>query len=320
MSVLILGETTDSITDTAVAWLNYYGCDYVRINTPDFRVLNVFIKNEKLKIEFTDGECKYILDDFNQVWCRRGSIEIKLPNINKFNIRTSFKPKIHQHLNNEANTLKDFISNRLQEMNSINSPNKYNLNKLEVLKEARELGLRIPDTYISEQIKKTHIKENLITKNIQDVLILTDEFSNIHYGQSTKKVEENAVRPSFFLSLFQREIKKKVELRIFFLDEMFFASAIFSQSKKSTKVDFRNNEINKPNRVVPYSLPYEIKLKLKKLCKRLNIRSGSIDIIVSPGCEYYFLEINPVGQLDWVNKLCNFYIEKEISKTIINGS
>jgi glutathione synthase/RimK-type ligase-like ATP-grasp enzyme len=90
--------------------------------------------------------------------------------------------------------------------------------------------------------------------------------------------------------------------------------AIFSQSNEKTKIDFRNYDLQKPNRTVPYNLPKEIILKLKKLTKALALRTGSIDLIKAKDGQYYFLEVNPVGQFGMVSRPCNYNIEMKIAK------
>ena len=37
-------------------------------------------------------------------------------------------------------------------------------------------------------------------------------------------------------------------------------------------------------------------------------------MIVTPTNEYVFLEVNPVGQFNFVSELCNYYIEKNIAE------
>jgi glutathione synthase/RimK-type ligase-like ATP-grasp enzyme len=70
-------------------------------------------------------------------------------------------------------------------------------------------------------------------------------------------------------------------------------------------------------RICPVQIPSEIKNKLILLMKQLQLESGSIDMIVTPNNEYVFLEVNPVGQFDYVSKLCNYFIEKEIAVKLI---
>ena len=47
--------------------------------------------------------------------------------------------------------------------------------------------------------------------------------------------------------------------------------------------------------------------------KLADLDTGSIDMMYSTDGEYYFLEVNPVGQFGMVSYPCNYYIEKEIA-------
>jgi glutathione synthase/RimK-type ligase-like ATP-grasp enzyme len=91
--------------------------------------------------------------------------------------------------------------------------------------------------------------------------------------------------------------------------------AIFSQMDSKSRLDFRDVDVNgsHPNRMVPFTLPKNIRLKIDRLMKKLKLESGSIDMIVSPDNEYFFLEVNPVGQFNFISELCNYYIEKDIA-------
>jgi hypothetical protein len=104
-----------------------------------------------------------------------------------------------------------------------------------------------------------------------------------------------------------------VELRIFLLNNTFYTMAIFSQNNPKTKVDFRNYDFKHPNRSVPFILPKKIEKKLLALFEKLNLNSGSADIIIDQAGRYIFLEINPIGQFGMVSSPCNYYLEKEIA-------
>ncbi|MDO9254630.1 MAG: hypothetical protein Q7U54_03885 [Bacteroidales bacterium] len=54
--------------------------------------------------------------------------------------------------------------------------------------------------------------------------------------------------------------------------------------------------------------------------KKLKLNMGSIDIIKSIEGKYYFLEINPVGQYDFVSFHCNYNIHMEIAKYLSDGN
>ena len=90
--------------------------------------------------------------------------------------------------------------------------------------------------------------------------------------------------------------------------------AIFSQEDEQTKVDFRNYNKSKPNRCVPYKLPDYIMKKLDLFMQRMNLDTGSIDMIYTTNKEYVFLEVNPVGQYDMVSVPCNYNLHQKIAK------
>lgn len=46
---------------------------------------------------------------------------------------------------------------------------------------------------------------------------------------------------------------------------------------------------------------------------RLDLNCGSFDFIKNKD-QYYFLEINPVGQFLGLSKICNYSLEKEIAE------
>lgn len=125
-----------------------------------------------------------------------------------------------------------------------------------------------------------------------------------------EKIETN----SFAVSLVQNYIEKKYELRVFYFEKLFYTMAIFSQNDSKTSVDFRNYNKEKPNRTVPYKLPYEVEQKLINLMDKLDLNCGSIDMIVEKNNEYVFLEVNPIGQFGMISSPCNYNLERIIAK------
>jgi len=66
-------------------------------------------------------------------------------------------------------------------------------------------------------------------------------------------------------------------------------------------------------------LSEDLKEKIILLMKILDLNTGSIDLIKSTDEKIYFLEINPIGQYGMVSSPCNYYLDKLIAKTLING-
>src|SRR5699024_10589751 len=197
-------------------------------------------------------------------------------------------------------------------------------NKILNLSVAIEVGLNIPETLVTNQ--KTDLlgfydkNAPIITKCIVAEPRLHSE--NFFYQTPgtfvVDKSEIESLSDNFAPSLFQKYIEKKYEVRVFVTGNTFFSMAIFSQNDEQTKIDFRNYNREKPNRNIPFELPKKIKDKIRLFLIQKQMNQGSIDFIVTPENEFVFLEINPQGQLDWVSKNCNYYIEKHIAEQLIN--
>lgn len=185
-------------------------------------------------------------------------------------------------------------------------------NKIEVLNVAKKWGLKIPETIITNNVQL--ISENeYITKPLDGPIgIQYGNFFYVTYTTLIKKIQ-NKILPS----LIQKKINKKYEIRTYYLDGECYSMAIFSQNDKQTQIDFREYNYNKPNRNIPYKLPLEIEEKLKKMMDVFQLKTGSIDIIKGIDGEYYFLEVNPVGQFGMTSKPCNYNLEKITYNKII---
>ena len=139
---------------------------------------------------------------------------------------------------------------------------------------------------------------------------------NAYYMTFTESIDDNNIDkiPNFFYpSLVQKQISKKIEIRSFYLNGIFYSMAIHSQQIQQTSTDFRKYSYTYPNRTIPFKLPETLEAKLKRLMEQLEMTTGSIDLIYSLDKEFYFLEVNPVGQFGMVSYPCNYYIEKIIA-------
>lgn len=90
--------------------------------------------------------------------------------------------------------------------------------------------------------------------------------------------------------------------------------AIFSQMEETAAVDFRANENKSKVRKVPFLLPKQQEEKLHQLMQSLGLNTGSIDIIQAKDGDFYFLEVNPAGQIGMTSIPCNYYLEKHIAE------
>ncbi|WP_460220034.1 grasp-with-spasm system ATP-grasp peptide maturase [Psychroserpens sp. MEBiC05023] len=310
--VLILSEKNDFSTTEIIDWLLYYDIPFLKITNTD-KVKIEWVKDDIILLK--DG-VKYPVSEFKSYWYRRGQI-------NDFMNAKSNDPFIDL-INIEHIKLKEFLYYKLSKIKKINSIERSDVNKLIVSSVAREVGLLAADDYIvnskKELLKIIDNKNKFSTKSISGHAIhVFDNLCSYYYTVLVDKEKiENNYDDTFFPSLVQSYIEKKYELRVFYLNNKMYSMAIFSQNDSQTSIDFRNYNRVKPNRTVPFKLPFEIEKKLNLLMKKLNINCGSIDIIVTPKDEYYFLELNPIGQFGMVSKPCNYNLEKILTDELIN--
>lgn len=317
--IFIISRNTEESTNRVIKWLLAEHVLFERINFSDF-----FSNPESFSLEITGSGRKLILQDKvyteqelqkSVIWFRKLERFISKDD---YNLLTKSYPGVLKHLNQEFEAFIQSFVSFFYDGYWLCHYNMRKLNKTFVLIQAQQCGLKVPDTIISNNRKtiQTFPKTKKITKCMGNGL--TIEFpDHKRYLLSTNMIKGrqiNSLPEYFFPSTLQSYIDKSVELRIFFIDNHFFASAIFSQESEVTKIDFRLNVIDSlPCRMVPYTLPVSIKAKLKKLMRRIGLNTGSIDMIVSPNNEYYFLEVNPFGQYGWVADLCNYPIDKTIA-------
>ena len=304
--ILIITNAQDESTTYVIQWLEFYNKKWHRINESDLIDLDFLGK----EIQFTVNEMSFLISEISSVWYRRGFLN--------FNWEILFQDKsILRVLENEKLKITNFIYYLLNKKKHINTYFKSDLNKLIVTDLAKEIGLNVTDDYLfcnKKELKKlTKIKDCYISKPISGDSIMTyKDFVLFNY---TTLIDFDQLEiDQFYPSLVQKYIPKKYELRIFYLEECFYSIAIFSQNDDQTAIDFRNYNKIKPNRRVPFKLPNFIQKKLTLLMNKLNLNCGSIDMIVSPTDQYYFLEVNPVGQFGMVSYPGNYNLEKIIAQ------
>lgn len=311
--IYLISEETDTVTDNVEIWLLHNKVNYKRIND------NFFYN---LSLNFDTN----FLNDASIVWHRRGKYNFLPTNIlYAYPNRDAFV----KYMDKEAETIVYYVESNLKKRlkdNYIGSYlNEISNNKLVNLKIAQKVGFLIPKTVITNNkiaLKKFIEKfDKVITKDLRTPVYIRTK-DKVYTSTGVKIVDGkmvNKLNKTFAPIFLQQYIEKQIELRVYVFRQKIYTMAIFSQNDKKTSIDFRNYNNERPNRAVPYKLPKQIEDKVKSFMKELNYRTGSIDLILTPQNEYVFLEINPMGQFHWLSENCNYYIEKEIAKTLANA-
>lgn len=325
---MILILSTDEMEDTTnrvIDWLDYYKADYVRLNGTEFNQ-NVVIENGKMLLD------SVALDRVNIIWNRRWISGLPIEKVKESYLDAIGAKNAYHLLSSllsETRILRGCFNRLLAAKKWTTQPYMVTANKLENLTLAAVCGLQTPEYIITSKKKvlSRFLKKynNVICKPIAEVPTFSAQThentteSLIIYTSSYIAEELLSTLPdSFQMSMFQQEIEKEYEIRVFYLNGACYSMAIFSQQDTQTSVDFRNYNRKRPNRNVPFTLPSQIENAIIQFCKKGKYNIGSIDLIKSKDGGYYFLEINPVGQFGMVSYPCNYNLEKKLAKYLID--
>ena len=327
--ICILSEAgLESTTDQVMAWLRSWGMKCVRINGEDLESEQklVLSLNRKGMVAAIDIDGVTINPrEVKVVWHRRWASRLRCRNFRVFHqragrIRNNNLSALF-HVGNEIQTLGHFFFTVFDSAIWLGNPRAASVNKLSTLWEAARCGLDIPDTVVTnkksvfQSLHDDH--KELITKAISDAPMWTFEHKGFASYTHLLRREDLDKYPDFvFPSLAQEALDKEYEIRTFALDGDFYSMAIFSQSSDATKTDFRIYQYEHPTRTVPYRLPEEIETKLRILMAKLQLDTGSIDLIKTRDGRYVFLEVNPVGQFGMTSGPCNYQLEQKVAQAL----
>lgn len=313
-------------SDLVIDWLSHYRVKHAVLTGDELLTQTQMLlcldnkANETLSIRWGD-EPALPLDDVGAVWFRRRMDESSFLFYEQLSLDTNAKHGLLAHLKVEYLRFYSILPSYLRKAYWLSHPDKSSMNKIATLMMAKHCGLSIPETMITNFIpsaQTTAADKNFISKPLAETTVISEE--SVRYSMLTKEVDIDRLITDtiVFPTILQQCIEKEFEIRSFYLSGRFYSMAIFSQSNERTKTDYRNYDTENENRCVPYQLPKVVEQKIRKLMRSLKLNAGSIDIIKTPADEYVFLEINPVGQFDWVSLNCNYSIEKDIAHHLIN--
>lgn len=314
--ILIISQNNEHTTCLVMDWLQSMSVPVKRINGLDsFYTISYEINNEQTTVH-EHSKLKYPV-----AWYRRWLEQDYFYLNSEVTSSKAVNRSIFEYLRKEGTEFKSFTLGKLECDYLLSNFNCTSLNKLKVLELAKEAGLTIPASMVTSS--KKHLADFLqrhqaiIVKNIADATFL--KFKGQFYATYTSTLDSDifdSMPDSFFPSLVQQYIAKKYEVRTFYLEGKCYSMAIFSQSNSKTQVDFRKYDYSNPNRNVPYQLPAQAEAMVHSLMQKLGLNSGSVDFIKGEDDNFYFLEINPLGQFGMVSEPCNYHLEEKVASLL----
>ena len=328
--ILILSQSSlEPTTEEVMDWVEALGGRCARLNGDDIEGrsgLRCEIVDGRLSLRFESEGVELPLQEAGAVWFRRWLYERRHETADLLDRPGADDHTLHhqlrRHLTLESRRLSDFLFSSFEHLPWLSHPRRSSLNKLDVLRRAAAAGLATPATLVTterEALRRFGEEHGLvITKPIGEIdAFIEGEVSHFLYTTPLGPAEIEALPERFAPSLFQEQIEKAYELRVFYLGGEFHAMAIFSQNDPQTRADFRQYNRERPNRNVPYRLRPELAERLLRLMEGLELETGSIDLLVARDGREVFLEVNPVGQLGMVSHQCNYQLEREIARLLL---
>lgn len=182
--------------------------------------------------------------------------------------------------------------------------------KIKQLQVARQIGLAIPDTLVTNQpaaamefIERNGV-ENVVRKAFRNIVEAPRETYRL---QAADLALIDLVR--YTPVIFQRFVPADLDLRVTIVEDDIFAAAITSEAQY--QADYRPG-LNTA-KVVPYNLPADVAEKLLKLMSAFGLKYGAIDMRVTPDGDHVFLEVNPGGEFIFISQRTNQPIAEAIA-------
>lgn len=301
--VLIISNLHDYSTDHVIYQLQKHDINYLRLNRDQFNEYGLSIDPITNRI-------------FGKT--RKIDFEISEENLKSIYFRAPIYLRSHQrkNLTIEENISRDQWASFLRSLMIfenilwINHPKSTFLseNKPYQLKVANKIGFKIPKTIITNEIPEK-ISDLIAVKTLEPVIFDVGDKESFVYTNIIKFEELYDYDLSTTPVIIQEAIIPKIDVRVTVIENNVYSVTI---KKNNFGVDEDWRTIKNDLTYELINLPNSIKEKCIKLIKELNLYFGCIDLVLKDN-QYYFIEINPTGEWDWLMYNLNLDIDVKIA-------
>lgn len=306
--VLIISNLHDYSTDHVIYQLQKQGINYLRLNRDQF------------------NEYKLSIDPItNRIFGKtiKFNFEISEENLKSIYFRAPIYLRSHQrkNLTLEENISRDQWTSFLRSLMIfenvlwINHPKSTFLseNKPYQLKVANKIGFEIPKTIITNEIPEK-ISDLIAVKTLEPVIFDVGDKESFVYTNIMKFEELYNYDLSTSPIIIQEAIIPKIDVRVTVIGNNVYPVTI-KKNNFGVDEDWRTMQNDLTYELI--QLPNSIKEKCIKLIKKLNLYFGCIDLVLKDN-KYYFIEINPTGEWDWLMYNLNLDIDVKIADYLID--
>ena len=273
-----------------------------------------FTKINKIDVVITENNRTITLKEINSIFLRR-DFTIESQDISG-NYTEGEKKYIATQRAIHINSCIKYLARVIPTINTPDA-NYASLSKILQIDIAQKVGLKVPQSFFGGSFEKSNINtdEQLCIKPLEGVHLKEGQKTYAHYAELLEdKTKETLKTLEFCPAIIQNYIPKVYELRITVVGNKIFPCKIESQKSNIGNIDWRHHDWeNTPHYKV--DIPFEIKDKILFLMHKLKLSYGAIDMIFD-GKDYYFLEVNSMGQWLWIEDFTEMPISKSIAELL----
>lgn len=315
--ILIISDRNDVHTLKVEAFLNNESVGYIRFNIDVESLKSTIVSYDENDWEIHCPNGKFKTSEITVIWNRRTYVELLLDEID--NNDASFKI-----WKGEWNKTLLGIYSSLESKRWLNYYRDayYAENKYRQYTTAKRLGLKTPSFICSNN--KQYLKKSFSDGNEKVLKFMNQDFYKIKEGEYkgiyVNKINLNDLEKfqSFGENpiILQNYIPKSFEVRYTVVGKKHFVCRIDSQLSKIANVDWRRYDLaNTPHSII--KPPKDIRAKINEFMSEYNLNYGAIDFIIDEKKEWFFLELNSMGQFLWIEDLTGLEISYHIAKWLI---
>lgn len=317
--VLMLTHSGDFFTvDRVAEALLGRGARPFRLNTDLFPLeikLSAKLTPDAAQNLIQDGDSTLNADQVRAVWARK----IWTPKMDE-----KLDSQFHEMCIRESLAAMYGFLDCFQSARWVNDPQRGQAaeNKLGQLRVAKEVGLSIPRTLVTNDQQQARAFFNEFGGRVVAKLLRP---LSVSMGQAPLFVYTSEVKEEDLLEadqlrhcpmVFQERLEKAIELRIAYVDGNCFVGAIDASPSLKGKIDWRLADPGDCFWSVA-EIPEEITVKLRALMRALGLVYGAIDIIKTPDGKYVFLEVNPGGEWGMLERDLNYPISEALADALL---
>lgn len=320
--LLFVDRRQDPHADLVEAECRKQGIEYFRLCTeeyPESIALSASYTEQGFRGEIVQGSTSLDLDRVKGFWYRRPGTPIAHEDLD---------PEYRAYVVSESMHMIQGLFGALRDRNWVNHPfdEEAASRKLRQLKYAQRIGMKIPQTLVSNHPElildfARKIGGPVLIKSFDQLVVDRDDKDgpvDLGFYASLASLEDLVANQHDLQRaplIFQEYVPKRREWRIVSIGKKLFAAAIYSQERGDTIVDYRQNI--EACRMEPMSLPSQVESSIHEMNACFNLKMAHYDFIETTDGDFYFLEVNPGGQWGWLQERLNFPIAQQLIKQLM---